>query len=132
MSTFDFIVDWDLLLSCVLCTFDFIIRYGPLRRPTSSSCGKASAFGRGFFRAKKGLIMMFVPILGHFWCSVVTLGTFRSYLNNFEKIFLEKIDIGQTGNILKEKANCFTEKEVVGFRSLRKISRVDLQNTSIE
>ena len=41
------------------------------------------------------------------------------------KIFLKKIDIGQTGHILEEveKANCFTEEEVAGFRKLRKISR---------
>ena len=30
----------------------------------------------------KGLICCFVPILGHFWCSVVTLVIFRNNLSN--------------------------------------------------
>ena len=34
---------------------------------------------------KKGLIKLFWLILGHFWCSVVTLVTFNSNLSNFEK-----------------------------------------------
>ena len=37
------------------------------------------------FGQRKGLIMLFLPILGHFWCSVVTLVTFSSNLINFEK-----------------------------------------------
>ena len=32
--------------------------------------------------------MLFWPIVGHFLCSVVTLVTFSSNLNNFEKIHL--------------------------------------------
>ena len=35
-------------------------------------------------QAQKGLIMLFWPILGQFWCSAITIGTFRSNLNNFE------------------------------------------------
>ena len=35
-------------------------------------------------RAKRELIMLFWPILGHFWCPVVTLVTFSSNLSNFE------------------------------------------------
>ena len=57
-------------------------RYGPLRRPIFSF-----RLGPGFFGplGKKGLIMLFLPILGHFWCAVVTLVTFSNNLNNFEK-----------------------------------------------
>ena len=40
-------------------------RYGPLRRPTSSSCGG--------LRAEKELIKLCWPILGYFWCPVVNL-----------------------------------------------------------
>ena len=47
----------------------------------------AEGFGRGFFgpSGKKELFTLFVPILGHFWCSVVTSVTFSSNLSNFEK-----------------------------------------------
>ena len=57
-------------------------RYGPLL-----GLRRASAFGRGFFAlpAKK-LIMLFWPILGHFWCPVVPFVTFSSNLSNLEKI----------------------------------------------
>ena len=50
--------------------------YGPLRGPTSSSCG--GLWPRAFcaLRGKKGLIMLFWPIFGNFWCPVVTLVTF--------------------------------------------------------
>ena len=41
---------------------------------------KAPAEGFG-----QGPIMLFWPVLGHFWCSVLTLVTFISNLNNFEK-----------------------------------------------
>ena len=47
---------------------------------------RASAFGRGLhfaLRAKTGLIMLFWPILGHFWCPVVTLITFSSNLMQY-------------------------------------------------
>ena len=49
-------------------------RYGPLHGPTSSSCeglwpSAEASFALG---AKKKLIMLCWPILGHFWCSVVT------------------------------------------------------------
>ena len=39
--------------------------YGPLRGPTSSSCGG--------------------PNFGNFWCPVVTLVTFSSNIGNFER-----------------------------------------------
>ena len=51
-------------------------RYGPLRGSTSSSFG-------GFLLR---LIVLFWPILGHFWESIVTLVTLNSNLYNFEKI----------------------------------------------
>ena len=45
----------------------------------------AESFGQGFFwpLAKKWLIMLFGPILGHFWCSAVTLVTLSSNLDTF-------------------------------------------------
>ena len=57
----------------------------------TSYAGQLLAPGEGFglwpkLSGKKGLIMRFWPILGHFWCSVVTFITFSSNLNNFEKI----------------------------------------------
>ena len=49
----------------------------------------ASAFGRGFVglkgKTKIFIYMLFWPIFGHFWCSVVTLITFSSYLNGLKK-----------------------------------------------
>ena len=39
---------------------------------------------QGILRAKKELIMLFWPILGHFWCPVVTLVNLSSNLSNFE------------------------------------------------
>ena len=52
-------------------------RYGLLCGPTSSSCGGPWPLPEAFFAlwAKKVLIMLFWPILGHFWCSVLTLLT---------------------------------------------------------
>ena len=44
----------------------------------------ALAFGRGL-KAKECLNMLFWLSLGHFWCSVVTLGTFSQKLHNFFK-----------------------------------------------
>ena len=62
-------------------------RYGPLRGPTSSSCGGLRPSAEAFFalRAKKELIMLFWPIFGDFWCPVVTVVTFSSNLSNFER-----------------------------------------------
>ena len=36
-------------------------------------------------RAKKEVIMLFWPILGNFWCPVVTLVTFSSNISNFKR-----------------------------------------------
>ena len=61
-------------------------RYGPLRGPYLLA--PAEGFGlrpRHFFRAKKELIMLFWPVLGHFWCPVVTLVTFSNNHSLFEK-----------------------------------------------
>ena len=62
-------------------------RYGPLRGPTSSSCGGLRPSAEAFFAlwAKKEIIMLFWPSFGHFWCPVVTLVTFSSNLSNFER-----------------------------------------------
>ena len=42
--------------------------------------------------------MLFLTILGHFWCLVVTLVTFSSILNNFEeKKYLNLFGYGDMG-----------------------------------
>ena len=48
---------------------------------------KGFGLGPQFFAVggKKGLDMLFLPILGYFWCSVVSLVTLRIYLNYFER-----------------------------------------------
>ena len=71
--------------SILNCVFSFILtnRHGPLRGPTSSSCGGLRP--RAFFalRAKKWLIMLFWPIFCNFLCPIVTLLTFSSNLSKF-------------------------------------------------
>ena len=66
----------------------FIItkRYSHLRGPTCSSC--AEGFGQGLFLpfGEKKLIILYWPILGHFWCPVVTLVIISSNLSNFKRI----------------------------------------------
>ena len=64
----------------------FTRRYGPLGGPTSSSCGGLRPSAEAFLalRAKKEPIMLFWPIFGNFWCTVVTLVTFISNISNFE------------------------------------------------
>ena len=64
-----------------------IRRYGPLRGPTSSSCGGLRPSAEAFFahRAKKELIMLFWPIFSNFWCLVITLVTFSNNIRNFER-----------------------------------------------
>ena len=61
-------------------------RYSPLCGLTSSSCRGLWPSAEAFFAllAKKGLFMMFVLILGHFWYSVVTPVILGSNLSNFE------------------------------------------------
>ena len=68
-------------------TFRITRRYGPLRGPTSSSCGGLRPLAEAFFalRAKKELVMLFLPIFGDFWCPVETVVTFSSNLSNFER-----------------------------------------------
>ena len=70
----------------------FTRRYDPLRGPTSSSCGGLQPLAKAFFAlsAKKELSMMFWPILGDFWCPVVTVVTFSNNLSNFERTKKQK------------------------------------------
>ena len=69
-------------------TFIYTRRYSPLCEPTTcSSCGGLRPSAQAFFppfRQKKDFLLMFWPILGHFWCSLVTLVTVRSNLSNFK------------------------------------------------
>ena len=57
-------------------------------------------------RAKKGLIILFWPILGYIWCPVVTLVTLSSNLSNFKKNpkYTKKIQ-KNTKQILKNPEN---------------------------
>ena len=68
-------------------------RYGPLHGPTSSSCGGLHPSAEAFFalRATKELFMLFWPIFGNFWCSVVTMVTFSSNISNNNKKNIQKI-----------------------------------------
>ena len=56
-------------------------------RYTGLLLNPVEGFSQGFFApwAQKELFMDFVPILGHFWCSVVTYVTFSSNLKNIFK-----------------------------------------------
>ena len=54
--------------------------------------------------------MLFYPILGHFWCSVVTLVTFSSKLSNFEKnpknqeqVFKKRINLKMSKNLIRSR-----------------------------
>ena len=61
-------------------------RYGLLCGPTSSSCrGLWPRLRLNCPLGKKEPIMLVLPIIGHFWCSVVTLVTFTRNLTNFFK-----------------------------------------------
>mgnify|MGYP006908641815 CR=1 FL=1 len=55
-----------------------------LRGLTSSSCGGLWPSTKAFW-AKNEHLTLFVLILGHFWCSVVTSIMFSSNLGNFGK-----------------------------------------------
>ena len=74
------------LISLVL-SFYHNQKIRPATRAYFQLLRRASAFGRGFFypSGKKELFMLFCPIFGDFWCSVVTVVTFSSNLNNFER-----------------------------------------------
>ena len=79
-------VHWDIILrNCELS--GLTRRYSPLRGLTSTSCGGLWPSAEGFFWAKKELLTLFVLMLGHFWCSVVTSVMFSSNLSNFEIFF---------------------------------------------
>ena len=49
-------------------------RYGPLRGPTSRSCGGLRPSAEAFY-----------AVLAHFWCPVVTMVTFSSNISNNNK-----------------------------------------------
>ena len=80
-------------------------RYGPLRGPTSSSCGGLQPSAEALFAlwAKKELIILFWPIFGNFWCPVVTLVTFSSNLRNFERNPKKPIKIQQKNRKISKK-----------------------------
>ena len=63
-------------------------RYGPLRGPTSSSCGGLRPSAEAFFalRARNELFMLFWPIYGDFWCPVVTVVTLSGKPKNQKNI----------------------------------------------
>ena len=53
---------------------------------TAHYAGLLLAPGEGFgLQAKKGFLMLFLLILGHFWCSEVTSLTFSSNLGTCEE-----------------------------------------------
>ena len=70
--------------------FERTRRYGPLRRPTSSSCSELQPLAKAFFAlgAKKELILLFWPILG---LLVVTLILKKSNKKNINIFFAKKM-----------------------------------------
>ena len=67
--------------------FNSARRYSPIGGLTPSSGVELWPLAEAFFAllAKTELLTLFVLILGHFRCSVVTSVTFSSDLSNFEK-----------------------------------------------
>ena len=52
--------------------FSFLISLEGMVPYADQLLAPAEGLGQGFFLAKKRLIMLFGPMLVHFWCSVVT------------------------------------------------------------
>ena len=75
----------------------------------------AEGFGQGFFalQEKKELFTLFLPILGHFWCPVVTVVTLIVTFSNFEKIQKNKrrIKINNTKKITKSPKKLSNHKK---------------------
>ena len=68
------------------CSITSTRRYGPLRGPTSSSCGGLRPSTEGFFLLQKKILnLLFWPIFGNFLWPVVPLVTLSSNLSNFER-----------------------------------------------
>ena len=71
-------------------------RYGPLRGPTSSSCGGLHPSSEAFFALLEK--RTYYAVLAHFrpfWSSVVTLVTFTRNLNDSDKINVNKLNLNQ-------------------------------------
>ena len=60
-------------------------RYAGVLLAPAEGFGLRTSLFFAFFRAKKEVIMLFWPFFGNFWCPVVTLVTFSSYISNFER-----------------------------------------------
>ena len=79
--------------------------------------------------------MLFWLILGHFWCSVVTLVTFSSNLNNFEKI-QTKIQKIQKNPKKIQNLNKLQQKNIyiyiIKFKKKRKKIRKSVKNRKIQ
>ena len=107
-------------LNILLCTYVLNVtrRYGPLYGPTSSSCGGLWPLAEAFIalRAKKEVIMLFWPIFGIFLCPVLTLVTFSSNINNFER---------NSKKTLKKK-----QKNPKNSKNLKKSKNVQKSNKS--
>ena len=92
------------------------------KHPATVEC-----FGQSFFflfGQKKGLIMLFWPILGHCWCSVVSLIAFSSKKNKIKNIYINpKISLKKMQQIhkriqitnKKSKKNIFLNLKILNF-----------------
>ena len=70
---------------------------------------------------KKRLIMLFWPILSHFWCPVVTLVNFSGYLGNIEIKKIQKITIKKSGKLKKNPKN--PKKKIYIYKNCQKWSK---------
>ena len=75
---------WTLAAQIYIFSFIMTRKYCPLCGPYSSSCGGLWPSDEAFLALweTRELLMLFWPILGHFWCSIVPLVTFSC---NFEE-----------------------------------------------
>ena len=76
------------------------------------------------FGQKKGLFMLLVLILGHFWCSVVTSVTFTKNFSKFKNnsFFLKKNKKIQKQQKLKDKKKYSRNKSKKHYKNNSKIS----------
>ena len=74
--------------------------------------------------------MLFWQIVGHFWCSVVTLVSFKSKLNNFEKIYknpkIQKIQNSPKFPFFYLKTSLKNPELIQKMSKLSKISKNEL------
>ena len=87
---------------------------------------------------RKEFIMLFWPILGNFWCAVVTFVTFSSNLSNFERNPSPKKNLKKKRKKInhppskkkekKEKKNLHQKRSKNPYKKFRKMSKMVKKN----